>query len=67
MVVSSDDKGKVKIWDIRNYNCIQTLDFRDKTIITKLLDMVQIGKLGVLGSRVNFLEYDEKLEIAKRY
>lgn len=58
MVVSSDDKGKVKIWDIRNYKCIQTLDFRDKTVITRLLDMVEIGKLGVLGSRINFLEYD---------
>jgi len=40
MVVSSDDKGRVKIWDIRNYKCVQTLDFKDKTIITKLLDMV---------------------------
>ena len=55
MVVSSDDKGKVKIWDIRNYKCIQTFDFRDKTIITRLLYMVEIGKVGVLGSRINFL------------
>lgn len=55
MVVSSDDKGKVKIWDLRNYKCIQTLDFRDKTIITRLLDMVQVGKIAVLGSRINFL------------
>ncbi len=55
MVVSSDDKGKVKIWDLRSYKCVQTLDFRDKTVITKLLDMVEIGKLAVMGSRVNFL------------
>lgn len=40
MVVSADDKGKVKIWDIRNFKCVQTLDFRDKTNITKLLDMI---------------------------
>jgi WD40 repeat protein len=40
MVCSSDDKGKVKIWDLRNFKCVQTLDFRDKTIITKVLDMV---------------------------
>lgn len=55
MVVSCDDKGKVKIWDLRSYKCVQTLDFRDKTLITRLLDMVDIGKFGVLGSRVNFL------------
>ncbi len=55
MVVSADDKGKVKIWDIRNSKCVQTLDFRDKTNITKLLDMIDLGKIGVLGSRINFV------------
>lgn len=55
MVISADDKGKVKIWDIRNYKCVQTLDFRDKTNITKLLDMIELGKVGVLGSRINFV------------
>ena len=66
MVVSADDKGKVKIWDIRNYKCVQTLDFKDKTNITKLLDMLELGKIGVLGSRINFVEFDEKNEIQKR-
>ncbi len=55
MLVSADDKGKVKLWDIRNYKCIQTLDFRDKTNITKLLDMMPLGKIGVFGSRINFV------------
>ncbi len=40
MVVSSDNKGRVKIWDIRSYKCVQTIDLKDKTIITRLLDMV---------------------------
>jgi WD40 repeat protein len=61
MVVSADDKGKVKVWDLRNYKCIQTLDFRDKTNITKLLDMMPLGKIGVFGSRINFVEFDEKM------
>lgn len=39
MVVSADDKGKVKIWNIRNFKCMQTIDFTDKVIITRLLDM----------------------------
>ena len=66
MIVSADDKGKVKIWDIRNYKCVQTLDFRDKTNITRLLDMMPLGMIGVFGSRINFVQFDEKMEIQKR-
>jgi len=55
MLASADDKGKVKIWDFRTFTCLQTLDFSDKTIITNLLDMIEIGKMGVFGSRVNYI------------
>jgi hypothetical protein len=61
MAISADDKGKVKVWDIRNYKCVQTLDFRDKTNIKKLLDMIDLAKIGVLGTRINFVEFDEKV------
>jgi phosphoribosyl 1,2-cyclic phosphate phosphodiesterase len=44
----------------------RSLDFRDKTNITKLLDMIDLGKIGVLGTRINFVEFDEKVEIQKR-
>ncbi len=40
MVVSADDKGKIKIWNIKNYKCMQTLDFSDKIVISKVLDMI---------------------------
>ena len=40
MLVSADDKGKVKLWDFRNLMCLQTIDFSDKTQITNLLDMM---------------------------
>lgn len=39
MVVSADDKGKVKVWNIRNLKCMQTIDFTDKVAITALLDV----------------------------
>jgi len=39
MVVSADDRGKVKIWNIRNFKCVQTIDFSDKVAITNILDM----------------------------
>jgi WD40 repeat protein len=66
MVVSADDKGKVKIWDIRNYKCVQTLDFRDKTNVTKIVDMLQLGKICLLGSRITFVEFEDKMEIQKK-
>ena len=55
MVMSADDKGKVKLWDFRNYICLQTIDFSDKTIITNLLDMIEVGKIGIFGSRINYI------------
>lgn len=60
MLVSADDKGKVKVWDYRIFTCIQTIDFSDKTIITNLLDMIEIGKIGVFGSRVNYIDFEDK-------
>lgn len=66
MLVSADDKGKVKVWDFRIFTCLQTIDFSDKTIITNLLDMIQIGKIGVFGSRVNYIDFEDKGQIIKR-
>ena len=66
MLASADDKGKVKLWDFRGGICLQTIDFSDKTVITNLLDMIDLGKLGVFGSRVNYIDYEEKLVLMKR-
>lgn len=55
MVVSADDKGKVKVWNIRNYKCMQTIDFTDKVVITKLLDLSTENKIAALGSRITLL------------
>lgn len=59
MVVSSDDRGKVKVWNIRNFKCMQTLDFSDKVAITRLLDLGGQGKIAVLGSRVTLLHLEK--------
>ena len=66
MVISADDKGQIKVWDIRNYKCLQTLDFGDKIIISKLLDLIDIGKFAFLGTRINLIDFDEKNEIKKK-
>ena len=57
MLISCDDKGKIKLWDFKNFACIQTIDFSDKAIITNLLDMIEIGKIGVLGSRIHYIDF----------
>ena len=44
MVVSADDIGNVKIWDIRSFNCLQTVEVGSKTIVSKLIDMYEVGK-----------------------
>jgi WD40 repeat protein len=58
MIISCDDKQKIKIWDIRNYKCIQTIDFYGRTIIRGLVNMIDIGKIALLGSRIELLSFD---------
>jgi len=60
MVASADDRGKVKIWNIRNFKCMQTLDFTDKVIITRLLDMSADCKIAVMGSRIILLHLENQ-------
>ena len=57
MLISSDDCGIIKIWDIRDLKCIQTLELGFKTIITRLLDVSIKGKICFVGSRINFINF----------
>lgn len=60
MVVSADDRGKVKIWNIKNFKCMQTLDFSDKVSIAKILDMGSEKKIALMGSRIIMLNLENK-------
>ena len=62
MVVSADDRGKIKIWNIKNFKCVQTLDFSDKVIITKILDMANQKKIALVGSRIILLNLENPPE-----
>lgn len=62
MVVSADDKGKIKVWNIRNLKCMQTIDFTDKVVITRLLDLSSENKIAALGSRITLLHLEAPLE-----
>lgn len=60
MVVSADDKGKVKIWNVKNFKSMQTLDFTEKVSITKILDMGCERKIALMGSRIIMLNLDKR-------
>ena len=66
MVISADDVGSIKVWDIRNQGCLQTLEMGGRTVILKLLDMYDVGKLCFVGSRVNILNFDEGYDIKNK-
>lgn len=58
MIITADDNGTIKTWDIRSFQCCQTIELSRKTLITKLLNMDNIGKVSFIGCRVNFLKFD---------
>lgn len=62
MVASADDKGKIKIWDIRSYKCIQTVDFGDQVFISRIVNLVEVGKLVFTGSRINVIDFDTRAQ-----
>ena len=62
MIVSADDTGIIKIWDIRTFKCFQTCDVGSKSVISKLLDIEGLGKICFISSRINFLEFDESFQ-----
>jgi len=67
MVVSADDKGRIKIWDLRSYKCIQTVDLGDQTLIVRLVDLMDVNKLAFTGSRLSLMEFDARTERTLTY
>ena len=62
MVVSADDRGKVKVWNVRNFKCMQTIDFTDKVTITRVLDLGLENRIALVGSRIIMLTFENKVE-----
>lgn len=58
MVVSCDDRQKLKVWDLRSYKCLQTVDFSGRAAIRGLVSLVDVGKIALLGNRIELLTLD---------
>lgn len=59
MVISADDSGCIKIWDIRSLKCFQTIDLNQRTSISKLVDVFSLNRIAFIGCRVSYLEFDK--------
>jgi hypothetical protein len=59
MIITADDSGVIKLWDIRSKNCMQSLSFGKKVIVNKLVSIYKEGKILFLGGRVNLMEFEE--------
>ncbi|KAL4463948.1 hypothetical protein ABPG74_005885 [Tetrahymena malaccensis] len=58
MVVSADDMGNIKIWDIRSLKCLQTINIGFKTTMTHIINVPDKNMICLLGTRVNFISFD---------
>ena len=59
MVITADDTGCIKTWDIRLCSCFQTLDLNNKTSISQLVSLHNLNRVAFIGCRINFLVFDK--------
>ena len=67
LVITADDGGTIKIWDIRSLKCFQSVECGYKTVISKLMNLYSEGMLSFVGRRVNIMEFDDKSKIVKKF
>ncbi|KAL4492632.1 hypothetical protein ABPG72_007745 [Tetrahymena utriculariae] len=60
MIASADDQGVLKIWDIRSFGCLQTIQLFIKSTINQIQYMPQKQVLCLLSSRLGFINFDNK-------
>jgi len=59
MAISADDSGNIKVWDLRNLTCLQTIELGNRVVINKVINLYGHNKLCFIGSRVNILDFDD--------
>jgi WD40 repeat protein len=56
LVISCDDLGVIKTWDIRKFQCFQTVKLGSKIAVAMFLDM-EYG-IGIISKRVSYIKFD---------
>ena len=59
MCISCDDKGLVKVWDVRKLSCIQTIQLANKSNINMVVQMKKYNKIIFAGDRLNCMDFEE--------
>jgi len=62
MLITADDIGSLKVWDIRNFECVQTIESDRKAAISCIISAYEWDKLYFLGSRINFIRFDRSIQ-----
>ena len=57
MVLTVDDVPVIRSWDIRRFQCLQSVEFSHKLSINRLLCMNSVSKLAQIGKRINVINY----------
>ena len=65
MVISADDLGTIKVWDIRQLRCIQSIELGGKAIIHTIIDMSDKGKVAYISTRINFFDFEDPQQFKK--
>lgn len=58
MIVTCDDSGVMKVWDIRSLQCLQTISIGARTVMHTLIDMSDVGKLALVGIRLYVIKFE---------
>lgn len=66
MVVTADDKGTAKVWDIRKLTCIQTVKLDNKAHINSAVHMTGLNRVVFVGDRLNSIEFEEDFNGKKK-
>jgi len=57
LAVTADDAGNIKTWDLKTFQCLQTLNV-DKISVTKMLSLSEVSCFCAIGFRIYWLEYE---------
>lgn len=61
MVITADDKGTAKLWDIRKLTCVQTVKLENKSNINSVVHLGNQNRVLFVGDRLNSVEFESDL------
>lgn len=66
MVITADGTPVVRTWDIRRFQCQQSIPFPNRMALGKLVTLKSVNKLAIIGTRLTVIDfcatYDKKNE-----